>query len=94
MALTATATKLTFVAISEESECSSLSDTTVIATTCNRPNILHVEPKQKLEEVSICLSQDMIEKKLEYPNTIIFTQSYQHCSSLYLRLVEHIQEND
>ena len=36
----------------------------------------------------------MIEKKSEYPKTIIFTQSYQHCSSLYLSLVEHLQEND
>ena len=90
MVLIAMATKLTFVVISEESERSSLSDTTVIATTCNSPNILHVEPKQKLEEFSICISQDMIEKKSEYPKTIIFTQSYQHCSSV----VEHLQEND
>lgn len=41
----------------------------------------------------MCISQDIIEKRLEYPKTIIFCKSYQDCSSLYLSLVEHLGEN-
>lgn len=91
MALTATATKQTFDIVSERL---SLSEPFVVAATCNRPNIsLEVEPKQKLEEFSAAISQELIEKKLEYPKTIIFCKSYNYCSSLYLSLIENLGSN-
>ena len=88
MALTATATTQTFNIVSERL---GLSDPLVVAVTCNRPNILlQVQPKEKLEQFSMFMSQQMIEKKLDYPKTIIFCQNYQDCSNLYLSLVEHL----
>ena len=91
MALTATATKLTFEIVSQRL---GLLDPIVVALSCNRPNLLlQVQPKQKLEEFSLCLSQSIKDQALEYPKTIIFCPSYQDCTSLYLSLVEDLGEN-
>ena len=91
MALTATATMQTLEIVSERL---GLFDPVVVAVTCNRPNIfLNVQPKEKLDEFSLLMSQQIIEKKLDYPKTIIFCQNYQDCSNLYLSLVERLGRN-
>ena len=73
MALTAMTTKQTFDVVSE---CLSLYDPLVVATTCNRPNIfLQVQPEQKLDKVNMFISQQMIEKKLAYPKSIFFAKT-------------------
>ena len=66
----------------------------MVAVTCNRPNIfLNIQPKEKLEQFSWLISQQIIEKKLDYPKTIIFCQTYQDCSNLYLSLIEYLGKN-
>ena len=91
MALTATATKLTFEIVSERL---GLMNPALVAISCDRPNIkLLVQAKQTLEEFSFELSQKIKSEKLSYPKTIVFCRNYKDCTSLFLTLTEHLGEN-
>ena len=86
MALTATATKLTFEIVSEQPA--------LVATSCNRPNIkLQVQAKQTLDEFSFELSQKIKYEKFNYPKTIVFCRNYKDCTNLFLTLAEHLGED-
>ena len=91
MALTATATTLTFKIVSERL---GLKDPVVTAKSCNRRNIkLEVKPKQKLESFCETLAMNIRSNKLDYPRTIIFCSSYTACTSLYQTIVECLGED-
>ena len=87
LALTATATKLTFEIVADRL---GLMNPAVVATSCNRSNIkLLVKAKQTLEEFSFDLSQKLKSDKRKYPKTIVFCRSYKDCTDLYVTSNSH-----
>ena len=91
LALTATATKLTFEIVADGL---GLMNPAVVATSCNRSNIkLLVRAKQTLEEFSFDLSQKLKSDKQKHPKTIVFCRSYKDCTDLYVPLTEQLGEN-
>lgn len=90
MALTGTASKNTFDVVLERV---GMWDP-VVGVSCNTPNIkLVIQPKQKLEEFSLEISQRITNEGLNYPKTIVFCRNYKDCTGLYLSLVEKLREN-
>lgn len=91
LALTATATKLTFEIVSDRL---GLINPALVATSCNRSNIkLLVKAKQTLEEFCFELSQKIKLEKVKYPKTIVFCRSYKECTDLFVTLMEQLGED-
>ena len=91
MALTGTATKNTFDIILQRL---GMWEPAIVGVSCNRPNIkLIIQPKQKLEEFGLQISQRLQNEGLSYPKTIVFCTNYKDCTGLYLSLVENLGEN-
>ena len=88
MALTATATCDTFDVIVKQL---SLKDPVVVAISPNRANIkLSVKPSQPLEEFAAVISEGLKLQKKNYPKTIVFCNSYNDCSRIYERMLNHL----
>lgn len=84
LALTATATQETLRVVSHRL---SLKDVVVVALPPSRPNIMYkVQPLQKLEEFSNCLSTDIKRLGIAFPKTVVFCQKYTDCSQLHLTI--------
>lgn len=91
MALTATSTIETFQVVSERL---ALHNPVTVAVSPNRGNIkLLVEPSKSLKEFAKALVQELKEKKIMFPKTVIFVRSYQDCSSLYLTVACCLQKD-
>ena len=91
MALTGTATKNTFDIILQRL---GMWEPAIVGVSCNWPNIkLIIQPKQKLEEFGLQISQRLQNEGLSYPKTIVFCTNYKDCTGLYLSLVENLREN-
>ena len=81
IALTATVTKETLKIIEERL---SLKDSVVIGLPPTQPNIVYkVQKLLKPDEFCEILSCDLLQKRQNYPKTIIFCHSYSYCADLY-----------
>ncbi len=84
MALTATATRTTFDTIAEKL---ALQNPKMIVLSPERLNIFYrVDPPVTVSELATNLGEELAEKWMEFPKTVIFCRKYQDCSDLYLTL--------
>lgn len=91
IALTATATMETFHVVKSRL---SLIDPVIVAMSPDRPNLkLSVIPLPKMEDFAKRLSEELNQKRLNYPKSIIFCRSYQDCSSLYANIIHCLGNN-
>ena len=88
--LSATVTQQIFC---EVLECLFLKEVHLVALSPQRSNITNsVRPEVTIKELSEELALSLKEKKREYPKTIVFCRSYQHCSQFYLLLRKNLKE--
>lgn len=91
LALTATATHSTLQAVKDRL---SLQDPVIVGLSPNRPNIfLSVLPTMKLDELIEMVAGELLEKKVNYPKTVIFCRTYQDCTDLYSRMVRYLGDD-
>ncbi len=84
MALTATATGTTFDTIAEKL---ALQNPKMIVLSPERLNIFYrVDRLVTVSELATNLGEELAEKRMEFPKTVIFFRKYQDCSDLYLTL--------
>lgn len=88
MALTATATLETFHIVSKRL---SLKDPFLVALPPDRGNIFYsVVPKMELDKLSDALCEELRQKGVNFPKTVIFIRKYRDCSDLYLTLIHKL----
>ena len=81
IALTATATKETLRCVKA---CLSLHEPVVVAVSPERQNVkLCVVDMPKIDDLVLQTSEQLLEKRITYPKTIILCQSYSDVSKLY-----------
>lgn len=91
MALTATATTMTYHVVCERL---SMVNPVLIAMPPYRLNIMYrVLPMLRLEDLSTEICEELATKRLLYPKTIIFVRSYTDCSDLYLTIEKKLGKN-
>ncbi len=87
--LTATSTQNTYETISEKL---ALQNPKLIVKSPERTNIFYrvVQPV-KVIELATKLGEELIEKRVKFPKTVIFCRKYQDCSNLYFSLRETLE---
>ena len=81
IALTATATQETFSCVKA---CLSLYEPVIVAVSPERSNVkLSVVEVPNVDDIVLQISEQLKEKRITYPKTIIFCQSYSDVSKLY-----------
>lgn len=84
MALTATATTTTFEIVKEKL---SLSNPVLVSTSPFRNNIAYrVAPKSDISEFCCSLCDELREKRIGYPKTIVYVRTYRDCYDIYLMI--------
>ena len=90
MALTATATQSTLEIIIDRL---ALDKPTIITISPQRTNIFYkVEPAISLDQLTTNISEEMTEKGLNFPKTVLFCRQYCDCSNLYITLRHKLGE--